>query len=78
MAEEATTRKDLALALPVVGQVNLPPAPQLAWYAGMALLTALEVVDWPVALLLMAGRALADNRHSAALRDFGSALEDAS
>lgn len=35
--------------------VRLPPADQLARYAGIALLAGLEILDWPVALALAAG-----------------------
>jgi hypothetical protein len=65
------------LSLPVVGDVSLPPPEHLVWYAGVAALVALECVEWPVALLLATGKVLADNRHSAALREFGDALEEA-
>jgi hypothetical protein len=65
------------VSLPVVGEVSLPPPQHLVWYAGVAALVALECVEWPVALLLATGKALADNRHSAVIREFGDALEEA-
>ncbi len=46
------------------------------WYAGVAVLVALECVEWPIALVLATGKALADNRHSAVLQEFGEALEE--
>ena len=65
------------VSLPLVGDVTLPPPQHLVWYAGVAALVAVECVEWPVALLLATGKALADNRHSAVLREFGDALEEA-
>jgi hypothetical protein len=68
---------DLHLSVPLVGDVQLPPLHHLVWYGGVAALVALECLEWPVALVLTAGKVLADNRHSAMLREFGEALEEA-
>lgn len=76
-AEQAVETVGSHVRLPVVGDVTVPPVPHLAWYAGVGLLAALEIVDWPVALLLAAGKALADNRSNATVRQFGEALDDA-
>lgn len=73
VAESDTT----SLRLPCGIRLDLPPAQHLAWYLGVAVLAAAEIVDWPVALILAAGKALADNRHSAALRELGDAFEEA-
>jgi hypothetical protein len=43
----------------------------------VAALVALECLEWPIAVVLATGKALADNRHSAVLREFGEALEEA-
>jgi hypothetical protein len=67
----------LRIRLPVLGEVALPAPAHLAWYAGVVVLAAADVVDWPVALVLAAGKALADSRRSAAWREFGEALEEA-
>lgn len=63
--------------MPVVGEVTLPPASHLGWYAGVGVLVALEILEWPVAVVLAAGQALADNQHNRVLEDFGEALEEA-
>ncbi|MDQ6838063.1 MAG: hypothetical protein M3137_06945 [Actinomycetota bacterium] len=76
-AEEAVQENVTALHLPVVGDVSLPPADHLVWYAGVAALTAMELIEWPVALMLTVGKALADNRSHRTLRSLGEALEDA-
>ncbi|CAM3239669.1 hypothetical protein BST27_24650 [Mycobacterium intermedium] len=63
--------------LPVVGKISVPPPEQLAYYGGLAALAALELIDWPVALVIATGHALASNHHNKLLEEFGEALEDA-
>jgi hypothetical protein len=53
------------------------PRRHWAFYAGIAALAVFDVVDWPVAILVAVGHALAENRHSELLEDFGEALEGA-
>jgi hypothetical protein len=74
-ADEAVQRNLTVFRLPVVGRVSLPPLEHLAWYGGVAALTAAELIEWPVALVLAVGRVLADNRSHRTLRSFGEALE---
>ncbi|HLJ08451.1 MAG TPA: hypothetical protein VKX24_07925 [Acidimicrobiia bacterium] len=74
--EHALDRHGLPISLPVVGRLRLPAPQHLVWYAGVAVLVALECVEWPIALVLATGKALADNRHSAVLQEFGEALEE--
>jgi hypothetical protein len=71
-------RQGPAVRLPVVGRVTLPPAEHLVWYGAVAALTAIELIDWPVAVLVAIGKALADNRHSTTLQNVGEALEQVS
>jgi hypothetical protein len=66
----------VSLDLPLVGRVNLPPLYHLGWYAGLATLAAIEIIEWPIAALLAVGKALADNHHSRLLMEFGEALEE--
>ncbi|MFE6555691.1 hypothetical protein ACFVHS_46180 [Streptomyces sp. NPDC057746] len=57
--------------------MELPPTEQLAFLAGLGLLAALEIIEWPVALTITIGHEIARNRHSRVLREFGEALEQA-
>jgi hypothetical protein len=59
-----------------VGKVSLPPAEHLVFYAAVAAFTAVELIEWPVALFVSVGKALADNRSHKTLRVFGEAMED--
>jgi len=76
-AEKATAKNSVRVAVPVIGTVTLPPAENLAFLGGIAVLTALEVIDWPVALALAAGHALAARSHNKIIQDFGKALQEA-
>ena len=76
-ARDVLDRHRMSFSLPVVGDVHLPPVHHLVWYGGVAALVALECIEWPIALVLATGKALADNRHSAMFREFGEALEEA-
>ncbi|MFF7191546.1 hypothetical protein ACFZAR_41675 [Streptomyces sp. NPDC008222] len=58
-------------------RVELPPTEQLAFLAGIGLLAALEIIEWPVGLTIAIGHEIARNRHSRVLREFGEALEEA-
>ena len=66
----------LALNLPIVGSVQLPRPEHLAYYGAVGVLVALEVIEWPIAILLTAGHALTSQHHNRAIREFGEVLED--
>ncbi|PYN91963.1 MAG: hypothetical protein DMD89_29220 [Candidatus Rokuibacteriota bacterium] len=61
-----------------------PPAAQgqhsaqrVAWYVGLALMAALEVIDWPVAIVIGIGHELAHRARTRAVRELGSGIEAA-
>jgi hypothetical protein len=67
LSHRATARRvreadRFALQLPVVGRVPFPRPDQLAFYAALAALVAVELVEWPVAVAIGAGHALVSNR----------------
>lgn len=66
-----------AINLPVIGQVEIPRPEQLAYYCGLAGLAALELIDWPVAVVIAAGHLLASNHHNKLLEELGEAIEEA-
>lgn len=65
----------LVLDLPLIGTIRLPPPQQLAYYCAVTALVALEIIDWPVALLITAGHALTQQQHNKSLEDLGEVLE---
>ena len=69
--------RGFALTLPVVGRVAVPRPEQLAFYGALGVLAAVEIIDWPVALLLGAGHLLVQHEHSRIAQEIGEALEEA-
>jgi hypothetical protein len=70
-------RSCLRVRLPLVGQVNLPPVERLAYFVGVGALAAVELIDWPVAIIIATGHVLADQHVSRVAKGLGEALEDA-
>lgn len=66
-----------AVNLPVLGTVPLPRPEQLAYFGALAALAAVEIIDWPIAVLIGTGHALINNQHSRVARELGEALDDA-
>ncbi len=62
--------------VPFVGRLRLPPPQHLAFYAAIGILAAVEIIEWPVAVLIAAGKALADSRSNNTFKAVGEALED--
>ena len=73
----AIEKNTTAVTMPVVGELTLPSADALAWYAGLAAVAVFGVMDWPVAVAIGVGHLLAHNHHVRLLKDFGEALEEA-
>ena len=73
--ERITGGSHFAIRLPLVGDVGVPRPDQLAYYGALGLLAAFEVIEWPVALAIAVGHALAEDQRHRALREVGAALE---
>lgn len=76
-SERIRNAESIDVNIPVIGHVRVPRAERLAFYGGLAALTTIQLLDWPVALLLGAGQALAESQQSRRVRRFGDALEGA-
>ena len=63
--------------VPAVGEVHVPHPHDLAYYAGMAAMAAVELIEWPIALIVAGGHALAKQHHSKSLKLIGEILEEA-
>jgi hypothetical protein len=75
--ERVREARTLAVDLPIVGRVRIPRPEQLAFYAAVGALAAVEIIEWPVALVLATGHALLQNEHSRVAQEIGEALEEA-
>ncbi len=69
--------QSFSVNVPALGHVQVPRPEQLAFYGALGALAAIEIIDWPVALLLGVGHALMHNEHSRVAQEIGEALEDA-
>jgi len=56
-------------------RVTQHPHPRLGWYAGLAVMAAIEIIEWPLAIVMMLGHEIAHRAHSQALRDFAAGVE---
>jgi hypothetical protein len=73
--ERVRDAQGFAVDLPIVGRVRIPRPDQLAYYGALAGLAALEIIDWPIALVIGAGHVLAENHHNKVAQELGEALE---
>ncbi len=69
--------ESFAVTLPLVGRVTIPRPDQLAYFGGLAVLAALEIIEWPVALIIASGHVLADQHHNRLAQELGEAIEEA-
>lgn len=63
--------------LPTLGEVTLPQPDTLIFFFGIGALAVLELVEWPIALILGAGSLLADRQTRRLIRGLAEALEEA-
>ncbi len=65
------------LRIPVLGnRLRAPARGSLAWYAGLGAMTALEVVEWPLALAVAASHAIATHARNPEVREFAEGTEE--
>ena len=69
--------QSFAVNLPVIGRVRLPRPEQLAFYGALGVLAAVEIIEWPVALVLATGHLLMQDEHNRVIEEIGEAMEDA-
>lgn len=74
--EKIREGETFVVKLPLIGQTEIPRPEQLAYYGGLAALAALELIDWPVALVIATGHLLASNHHNKLLEELGEAMEE--
>jgi hypothetical protein len=76
-AEKVQDRECVKVDAPILGTVRLPRPEQLVYYLGVGALAAVELIEWPIAVALAAGHALATQQKNRTVQAFGEALEDA-
>ncbi|MER6945795.1 hypothetical protein ABT294_17360 [Nonomuraea sp. NPDC000554] len=63
--------------LPVLGPVPVPEGNQLVFYTVLGILGALEIVEWPVVLIVGVGHLLSSQHRYRLLQQLGQAAEAA-
>ena len=67
----------LTVKLPGLGRVKIPHPEELAYCGGVAVLAALDIIEWPVAVVIAAGHILASNSQDRFAQELGEAFEEA-
>jgi len=57
-------------------RLETPPVEHLAFYAGLGVLAAAEVIEWPVAVTMAVGHVLLGLTNRPALKELGEALDE--
>jgi hypothetical protein len=65
------------MELPVLGTVDLPPRDLLVYLGGLAALSVVGIIEWPVTAVIGVGHLLAAKRNNRTIRDLGEAMEQA-
>lgn len=76
-SERIREAQTVRMNVPIIGRIRVPHVDHLAFYGGLATLAALSILEWPMALVLGAGQALAESQHDRVVRGFGDALSEA-
>ncbi|GAA4223368.1 hypothetical protein FHR32_001244 [Streptosporangium album] len=76
-ADRAGERERTRISVPVLGELTLPPPDLLVFYAALGVLGALEIIEWPVVLVVGIGHLLAEQHHARVLQAIGQAAEAA-
>ena len=67
-SRENVTMYNRRVELPMLGEVAVPPPDKVVYYAGLGVLAALQVIEWPIAVVITAGHLLADQHFSGLVR----------
>ena len=65
-----------SVAVPGTGsRINLPDRPALAWYAGLGAMAALELIEWPFALVVAGTHFLENHSRSREIQELAEGIE---
>ncbi len=56
-------------------KVNLPGRGGLVWYAGIGAMAALEVIEWPIAVVISATHFIENHSHSRDVQELADGIE---
>jgi hypothetical protein len=73
--DAAIASRQWSIPVPGIGSVALGSSEQLAYIGGIGALTALSIIELPLAAVLVAGHLLVNQHHNKTLTAFGEALQ---
>jgi hypothetical protein len=56
-------------------RINLPDRPALAWYAGIGAMAAIELIEWPVALLITGTHFIENHSRSRSIQELCDGID---
>jgi len=69
-------RNPPSLSLPLIGtRINVPDQAGLLWYAGLGAMAAMELVEWPVALLIAGTHFVENHSHNRDIKELADGLD---
>ncbi|AFM14930.1 hypothetical protein Mycch_0103 [Mycolicibacterium chubuense NBB4] len=77
VSDQIREKETVIVDLPWLGRTRLPRPDQVVYYGGLAALAALQIVEWPVAVVLGVGHALSEDHHNRVVHALGEALDEA-
>ena len=73
---EPTSRRNGRLKDALQGRTSVRSVhPRIGWYAGLAVMAIIEIIEWRLAIVMMMGHEIAHRTHRQALRDFAEGIE---
>jgi hypothetical protein len=69
-------RNPPSISVPAIGtKVNLPDRSGLAWYAGLGAMAAVELIEWPIALLVAGTHFIEHHAHSRDIQELADGID---
>ena len=69
-------RGGASVTLPGTGtRINLPNRAGLVWYAGIATMATVELIEWPIALLVAGTHFVENHSHSRDIQELAEGIE---
>jgi hypothetical protein len=56
-------------------KVNLPDRAGLAWYAGLTAMAAIELIEWPVAVLIAGTHFIENHSHNRDIQELAEGID---
>lgn len=56
-------------------KINLPDGPSLFWYAGIGTMAVLELVEWPVALIIVGTHFIENHAHNRDVQELAEGID---